>query len=121
MGEPGGGEVIDFWNLIVREKFNKPSGWQWCKLDAHNKPEDFVEVTGGVPIGKVSRGARKGSTKWGKDLETFFVRQADMEKARMKWEAENGICSTCEGQGVFGYQKRTCHWCNGTGKPRGKP
>lgn len=119
MAELGGGEVIDVWNRIVCERFNRPEGWQWCKLDAHNKPEDFVEVTGGVPIRKVSRGPRKGSPVWGPGLDVFFVRMADHDQAVKTWEAENDKCATCEGAGVFGYQKRECHRCKGTGRPKG--
>ena len=110
--------MIDFWSKIICERFNRPEGWQWCKLDAHNKPEDFVEVTGGVPIRKLSRGPRKGSPVWGTGLDVFFVRQSEIEQARKQWEAENGVCSTCEGTGVFGRQESRCYGCKGSGKPQ---
>lgn len=68
--------------IILRKKYGIPESWQWITLDAHDQPEDFVKVSGAVPIGVIARGKRKGRPKFGKARDTFFVRMADVRAAR---------------------------------------
>ena len=116
--------MIDFFNLAAQRLHGKPEGWKWCQLDAHRKPEDFVEVTGAVPVGVVSRGPRKGSPKWPKELERIWLRMSDIERVRLDWERETGKCNNCCGRGRVsagwsrenGRQTRECSRCGGSGK-----
>ena len=107
----------DFYNQIAQQKHGKPAGWQWAKLNAHNMPEDFVEVSGAVPSGVVKRGDRKGSPKWTGPLEVIFVRMAEVREVQKQYEAETGNCHSCGGDGKYKSGKE-CWTCKGTGKPK---
>ena len=118
--------MIDFFSLAAQRLHNKPEGWRWCQLDAHRKPEDFVEVTGAVPIGVISRGPRKGHPRWPKTLERVWLRMADIRKVQLDWEQETGKCGNCDGSGQEsagwsreknGRETRQCSRCGGSGKP----
>ena len=75
---------LDGFLIVLREKYGVPEEWQWIILDAHEQPEDFVKVTGGVPVGYITRGKRKGRPKFGKQRDTFFVRMAEVRAAEAK-------------------------------------
>ena len=70
--------------IVLREKYGVPEQWQWFTLDAHQQPEDFVKVTGGVPIGFITRGKRKGKPRFSGRGETFFVRMSEVRAAEDK-------------------------------------
>ena len=70
--------------IVLREKFGVPEAWQWYMLDAHQQPEDFVKVTGGVPVGFITRGKRKGKPQFSGTGETFFVRMSEVRAAEAK-------------------------------------
>ena len=116
----------DFWNLAVRRKHGVSPEWQWCTLNSANMPEDFVQVTGAVPVGTISKGPRKGRSKWPKQLQTFCVRRADVECEMRQFEVESGKCAKCLGEGVEpfswckteGTKYRPCSRCQGTGKAK---
>ncbi len=108
----------DFFNEVVRRKHNKPENWCWAKLNAHNMPEDFVEVSGSVTCGVITRGPRKGHPKWSLPLEVVFVRMAEVRAAEKQFEAATGCCSGCAGAGKYKSGKE-CFRCGGNGKPKG--
>lgn len=116
---------IDWFHKTAIRVCGLPDGWQWCKLDGHNMPEDFIQITGGVPTKVFVRGPRKGKPKWsGVTLATYWIRRADVEETKRLWEAESGKCANCEGDGketasvsVNGKTFRTCSRCNGSGTP----
>ena len=103
---------IDFFNQVVIAKHGKPEGWRWHSLDAHNMPEDFVKVTGSVPVGVISRGPRKGSAKWAGPGESVFIRMADIRAAEANYDATIGLCYVCQGV----QPEKPCQFCKGTGK-----
>lgn len=109
-------EKIDFFNQVVIAKYSKPSGWRWHTLNAHKMPEDFVQVSGGVPTGVVSRGPRKGSPKWSGSSDTVFIRMAEIYKAQRDYEEQTGNCHVCCGE-PSPAGKKPCSFCKGTGKP----
>jgi hypothetical protein len=119
-----GALMIDFFNLTAQRIYGKPDGWQWCRLDAHNKPDDYIEVKGEVPIGVIRSGKRKGSPKWPKTLHVVWMRMSEIESVKMQWEQETGKCSKCYGEGheSYGWSRdsgqmlRKCRRCEGTGK-----
>ena len=113
----------DFYSETVKRLHGVADGWKWFALDAHNKPEDFIEIKGGVPIGVVTRGRRKGRPKWSEKYDTFFIRMKDVEDTRYAWSIKTGLCWECEGEGgrtsrIDG-TCRQCRECGGTGTPRG--
>jgi hypothetical protein len=66
-------------NETVRRIHGVPDGWRWFRLDCHNKPEDYWEVEGSVPVGFYRRGPRKGRPKWDrKTSQTFWVRKSQV-------------------------------------------
>jgi hypothetical protein len=107
---------IDFFNQVVIAKHNKPIGWHWHSLDAHEMPEDFVKVTGSVPTGVVSRGPRKGSMKWSAPSESVFIRMSEVRAAEREFEQQTGKCHCCQGEPPKA-GKQPCVVCKGTGKP----
>ena len=120
--------MVDFFQLTAERLYAVAEGWKWCKLDRLNKPADFIEVQGAVPVGVFKQGKRKGCLKWPRQLETIWMRQSDVDRVRTEWERENGKCSSCEGsceetasaELVDGYLRRTyrpCSRCKGTGLP----
>lgn len=118
-------KMIDFFNMTAHRVHGMPEDWRWCQLDGHDKPEDFIEVKGSIPIGQFKSGPRKGRTKWPKELQTIWMRRREIDRVRDDWESENHTCHKCEGSGeeCYGFSKhqgrkmRTCQRCNGTGKP----
>lgn len=118
---------VDFWNETAKRRHGKPAGWQWCSLDSHDKPEDFVKVEGACPDGVISRGPRKGRPRWPKTLEIVWIRRSEVEEVRNEFEEETGICSECFGEGQTVCRSaiqagqlireyRACRRCGGVGK-----
>lgn len=114
-------EKPDFWNMAVKRKHGVSAEWKWCKLNSADMPEDFVQVTGAVPVGLISRGLRKGRSKWPKQLQTFCIRMADVEFEMRQFELASGKCAKCLGEGVEpfswsrtdGAKYRQCRRCEG--------
>lgn len=115
---------IDWFNLTVQRIHNQPSAWRWWKLDAHDAPKGFTKIVGGVPVGIVSRGPRKGWPKWNtKASQTFFVADSDIVETKRLWSEQTGQCSNCCGTGqVFeswsraeGTKTTGCVICGGKG------
>lgn len=115
-------ETVDFFNLTAQRIYHKPDGWKWFSLDAHNKPDDYIEVVGCVPVGVITRGPRKGEPKWGPG-EKVWMRRSEIELVKRQWEAGTGKCSNCCGRGQVvwsvsvtdGKKYRECSRCDGTG------
>ncbi len=81
----------DFFNELVIKENGLPAGWRWHSLNAIDMPEDFVKVTGSVPVGKVTKGARKGMPKWDtKASKSFYVRMSEVSAARKQWRESQG-------------------------------
>jgi hypothetical protein len=116
--------MIDLFNLTARRVHNMPEDWRWCRLNSHNKPEDFIEVEGAIPTGVFKSGPRKGRPKWPKELQTIWMRRRDMDRVAIEWEKETGKCHKCDGTGQEwagwnkeeGRKTRKCDRCSGSGK-----
>lgn len=118
-------DKIDWFNKTAIEVHGKPADWRWIRLDAHNKPEDFIEVVGAVPIGVFSRGANKGRPKFPgiSQCDRVWMRESDIDRIKRCWEQDTGKCFRCEGSGEMlvgvssreGRLLRECVRCKGTG------
>ena len=113
-------DKVDFFNLTVQRIHGRSPEWQWCSLDAHDMPEDFIKVGGEVPIGVIARGELKGRPKWPNTIEHVYVRTRDIEESKRLWQVETGKCSECYGSGevVCGLPRvaSPCRSCGGTGR-----
>lgn len=102
----------------------RPDGWKWFRLERMN---NGTLVTGGVPIGVVKSGKRKGRPKWGpmKTADRVFVADADLDAEKSRYEREEGKCHECYGDGqtiasfhvTEGHTYRTCSRCKGSKIP----
>ena len=118
--------MLDLFQLTAERVHKVPSGWRWCRLDSHKKPEGFIEMQGAIPIGEYKSGPRKGMPKWPSSdrLQTIWIQQSEVEAVAEQWESENGKCHKCEGSGQEwagwskgeGRKTRTCQRCKGSGK-----
>ncbi len=117
---------VDWWNMTAHRMNALPEGWRWFAIDAHDKPEDFVELQGAVPIGVAKSGKRKGEPIWPprKECQKLWIRIGDRDETMRLWEVETGKCSPCSGIGTEwagwsateGSRFRECRKCSGTGK-----
>ena len=117
-------DKIDFINVTAQRRHGKPDGWQWLRLDAHNKPEGYFEVVGAVPVGTYRSGKRKGRPKWDrKTAEMIWMRDDDLVETKRLWGIETGKCAECQGTKkqvksvsvVDGVTYQQCKTCQGTG------
>jgi hypothetical protein len=119
--------MIDLFQLTAERVHKVPSGWRWCRLDSHNKPQGFIEMQGAIPIGEYKSGPRKGMPKWpnSDQLQTIWIQESEMNAVAEQWESETGKCHKCDGSGktvasshvVHGKTYRECKRCKGSGKP----
>lgn len=99
--------------------------WRWCISEMIG--EDFL-IHGAVPIGKYTKGPRKGRDKWPpkSQMERFIVTQGDIDAEDQRWEKEHQKCFKCFGEGQewngwnceTGNKFITCRRCKGDGTPR---
>ena len=117
--------MVDFLQLTAERVHKVPKGWKWCKVDSHNKPDDFIEMQGAVTVGEYKSGPRKGRPKWPKELQTIWMRRSEIDRVAIEWEIEEGKCQKCYGAGqesvgwskAEGTRYRKCQRCNGSGLP----
>lgn len=119
---------------LARRQHDLPSDFQFCRWKmVPDRVWDHMQIEGGVPIGRYTRGPRKGMYKWSprnKDTtRRMFLFSVETIKAfAIQWEAETGKCRHCLGDGkcVTGWKRgegttyEPCGTCKGTGKA-GKP
>ena len=118
-------EHVDWYNETAKRVHGKPDGWKWCSLDSHQKPPGYIEVHGAVPIGTVSRGPRKGRTRWPpkSECDIVWMQDSEINETMRLWEIETGKCSACRGNGnsIVGWSReggnkyRECKKCSGSG------
>jgi hypothetical protein len=121
--------MTDFFNLYIHRNHRVSTDWQWHTVNSANMPEDYFEIKGAVPIGTISRGPRKGSPKWPKESQRYFVKWDDFEKLKLDWELETGKCYVCDGTGQEligssvseGDRYRQCKRCGGSGRTPQQP
>ncbi|MBM5818300.1 MAG: hypothetical protein FJ083_17555 [Cyanobacteria bacterium K_Offshore_surface_m2_239] len=82
-------------------------------------------LIGAVPIGKYSRGPRKGQKKFPpkKHHQRVVITTDEKRQAQIEWENTTGLCSCCGGSGkqvksisIYGTTYSDCVACDGTGK-----
>lgn len=113
---------IDFISVVARKKLGASDEWQYFAWERVG--EDALIVRGGVPIGTVSRGPRKGQPKWERPGDRVVVTDAEERAERARYEAETGICSDCQGEketwagwsAEHGNRYRACRRCGATGQ-----
>ena len=122
----------DLDSLMIQRMFNLPPGWRTCGIKTldRNRPGLGFVYEGAVPLGKYTKGPKKGRTKWPseKDCQTFTVLKSEIEAFRASWEQETGMCSNCLSKGRTAFRiparddsdYRTCKHCGGTGKMIGE-
>jgi hypothetical protein len=113
---------IDFVAVVAREKLGVSDDWLWFGWERVG--DDALIVRGGVPIGTVSRGPRKGRPKWKMPGDRVVVTDAEQRAARARYEAATGLCSECQGakeawagwSAEHGNRYRPCPRCGATGQ-----
>lgn len=108
--------MIDFFNAIIRKRFNLGEEFRWSQIEA---------IDGGtlVTYGKTVK-TKTGETKWERPLKRAIVSDAELQQAKDDYETETGKCYICEGtvQERYGWsitagaKFRPCKRCNSTGK-----
>lgn len=115
----------DFWNLMAREVYGMPEGWEWFRLEAvgphHRRDLSASMVTGAVCTETFKSGPNKGSKNWKKrdrsTEQTIAIPFKDLDAFCEKWEVKTGLCSSCGGSGENGWDaNQRCTRCNGSGK-----
>jgi len=102
-----------------------PKEWRWFSFNSSSDvaPDGHAQLKGGVPVGVISRGPRKGMPKWGDDRQTLWITDAQVEETKRLYEEKTGKCANCSGNSVeyagwhhiTGSRYRTCPKCSGTG------
>ena len=119
-------EIPDWYSMTAIRVGGMPEGWTWRVLDGYKKPPGYTEVKGAAPIGKYTRGPRKGEPKWPKAevYDILWIKDSEFDETKRLWEEETGKCSTCYGTGqehvgwskAEGSKHKPCEKCNATGK-----
>ena len=114
----------DIHAIAARRVHNLPDDWTPRIYGCLDRSLGFY-LRGAVPIGTYSRGPRKGRPKFpplGK-LERFVITAEEVQRTRIEWENETGLCSHCGGSGqqvastgINGTTYRECVACDGTGR-----
>jgi hypothetical protein len=99
-----------------------PESFEICKYE---RIGDAVLVEGG-PTHVLTRGPRKGQTKFGRLTHKIVITQAEIKAAEVQYEHDTGRCYDCDGDGQEsrGWSKeggdiwKTCRKCGGTGFPK---
>jgi hypothetical protein len=116
----------DHMSAAAREKHGLPENWQWCSVDSHEQPEDYIRIEGAV-YERFRSGKRKGQTNFRKPLpgteRVVFVRDSEIKAWEARQEAATGKCMKCDGTGkewagwsaAEGSRFRECRRCNSTG------
>ena len=114
----------DIHAIAARRVHNLPDDWTPRIYGCLDRNLGFY-LRGAVPIGTYSRGPRKGRPKFpplGK-LERVVITAEEVQRTRIKWENETGLCSHCGGSGqqvkstgINGTTYRECVACDGTGR-----
>lgn len=117
----------DTFNLYFRERHGAPAGWMWVSLDASPEaaPEGYAKVTGAVcPPRKGHPGLPDWKNRDRTTERSFVFDVDDLRRFERELAEREGKCHQCWGAGrelesfgVHGKRTRTCHACNGTGKP----
>lgn len=117
--KPGEPASPPFWyEVIARKKAGGHPAWRACTWQACMGADSLVE--GAVPnIGL------DGKPRWvGMELDKVVVTDAEVEAAKLAYEAETGKCSKCAGSGQEnagwhykeGNKYRDCKQCGASGK-----
>lgn len=112
-------DLIELYNGIARRKLRQPDSWRMYALEVVG-PDLMLTGSDTRPL---LRGARKGKPKHIGPSERCCVTPAELQAARLEYEAESGCCSTCFGerQTIASYAPdgatyRPCAACGGTGQ-----
>ena len=112
----------DWMNVVARKKLGQPDTWRYCRAEWIGDTDALIE--GGITRALKS-GPRKGLPTWRDSVMTkCVVTAAELEQARLDYEAETGKCSNCAGSGQWwlgwaydtGNQYEPCKRCKATGK-----
>ena len=118
----------DFHAMAARRVHGLPDEWKPCIYQVQSDPRETIgySLTGAVPVGVISRGPRKGRSKWPplRQLQRVIITPADVAAATAEWVAATGLCPKCGGEGRVawrisggrGTEYRPCKACGGTGK-----
>lgn len=118
----------DFHAMAARRVHGLPDGWLpriYRSLGDARATIGF-SLTGGVPLGVVTRGPRKGRPKFPplRQLQEVIITYGDVKATREEWVAATGLCPQCGGDGqtvwrvstTSGTEYRPCRACRATGK-----
>lgn len=124
---PSRGSTFDALGAAARNKLGVGENWRWYSwevVDRQDVTNSPLIVWGGVPVGTISKGPRKGDPKWPPQnlCQRTVIYDADIEAAKVEHEQATGKCADCiEGfrpngwHHEKGHKYKPCERCAGTG------
>jgi len=114
--------MINFAEVVAREKLKQPLQWQVFAWKSVEYTDDLI-VTGGVPR-LMKSGKRKGERTWSDSKKLVaVVTKREVDEAKERYEKETKLCHRCCGEKkiivkwdhVEGNEYETCGRCHGSG------